>query len=276
MVMSKRPPLDEWLSLFQATIAVEGVTTGAGAGAGTSIIDAALIGAGANSFVSMLMVLYPGEQLNVDSQDITAFNTVTGEVTYAGAYKGVAAAIPAGVAYKIVTFRFVPAEVAALVALVTDLTLSQSRQLFTMDFWSNSLEEVVITAAQVTTVLTTVVVHDLPVGATVVIAKLMYKFRMVENTNVAENSLDHTAAMPLRVDDSGATGYVDGIDFVDEMYKIAASSREGGDVVIGDNNIYLRVDGNDTYSIQWYLRKAHLANIQFNEVQFGLKIWYSV
>jgi len=121
MVMSKRPPLDEWLSLFQATIAAEGVTTFAGAAAGTSIIDAGLIGAGPNSFVSMLMVLYPGQPLNVDSQDITAFNNVTGEVTYAGAYKGVAAAIPAGVAYKIVTFRFVPAEVAALTALVIAL-----------------------------------------------------------------------------------------------------------------------------------------------------------
>ena len=117
----KRPPLREWLSLFQGTIAREGVTTGAGAGAGTSIIDAGLIGVGANSFVSMLMVVYPGDFTAVDSMDITAFNNATGEVTLNRAYKGVAAAIPAGIRYKIVAFRFVPAEVAALTALVTAL-----------------------------------------------------------------------------------------------------------------------------------------------------------
>ncbi len=48
---------------------------------------------------------------------------MTGEVTLSTAYKGVAAAIPAGVPYKILTFRFVPAEVAALTALVQALML---------------------------------------------------------------------------------------------------------------------------------------------------------
>ncbi len=103
---------------YWTSIAAEGATTAPGAGAGTSFIDASLAGAGANSFVSMLAILYPGDPRNVDSKDITAFDTLTGEVTLAGAYKGIAAAIPAGVPYRIVTFRFVPAEVAALTVLV--------------------------------------------------------------------------------------------------------------------------------------------------------------
>lgn len=114
----KRPPLKEELSLFQATVAREGTTTGAGAAAGNSIIDAGLIGVGAGSFISMLAVVYPGDFNNVDSMDITAFNNATGELTLAKAYKGIAVAIPAGVRYKIVTFRFVPAEVAAIAALI--------------------------------------------------------------------------------------------------------------------------------------------------------------
>lgn len=126
----ERPPLDEWLSLFQATIAAEGTTTGAGAVTGDSFIDAALAGVGANSFVSMLAILYPGDLQNVDSKDITAFNNATGEVTLAGAYKGVAAAIPAGVPYKIVTFRFVPAEVAALLADIGDSSASTLGSLY--------------------------------------------------------------------------------------------------------------------------------------------------
>lgn len=114
--MAERPPLDELVSLFQASVAAEGITTGPGAAAGTSIVDAALALSGANSFFSMLMVLYPGQPRLVDSMDITGFTNGTGEVIFDRAYKGVAAAIPAGVPYKIITFRFVPAEVAALAA----------------------------------------------------------------------------------------------------------------------------------------------------------------
>ncbi|GAI93714.1 unnamed protein product, partial [marine sediment metagenome] len=122
----KRPPIDEWLSLWRASIAAEGITTDDSLAAGTTFIDAALIGAGDNSFVSMLAVLYPGQPLLVDSKDITAFNTATGEVTMASAYKGLVAPIPAGVPYNIVTFRFVPAEVAAIAAALGNPTANMS------------------------------------------------------------------------------------------------------------------------------------------------------
>jgi len=118
MTYGKRPPLDEQKSLFESQVAREGTTTLAGAATGDSFIDAGLAGAGANSFVSMLAVIYPGQPRLVDSMDIIDFDDVTGEVTLAKAYKGVAAAIPAGVPYKIVTFRFVPAEVAAIDAKI--------------------------------------------------------------------------------------------------------------------------------------------------------------
>lgn len=116
----RRPPRNEEKALFEASIAREGVTTGAGNVGGTSFLDAGLIGAGANSFVSMLAVIYPGQPTLVDSKDITAFNNATGEVTVAGAFKG--GQVPAGVSYKIVTFRFVPAEVAALAADIEGAT----------------------------------------------------------------------------------------------------------------------------------------------------------
>jgi len=119
---TKRPPLDELLSLFGATIAAQGITTGAGAAAGNSFKDAGLAGVGANSFISMLAILYPGQPRLVDSKDITGFNNTNGEVTLDSPYKGVAAAIPAGVPYKIVTFRFVPAEVAAIEAKLDHAT----------------------------------------------------------------------------------------------------------------------------------------------------------
>ncbi|MBU0778337.1 hypothetical protein KKF82_08780, partial [Patescibacteria group bacterium] len=150
-------------------------------------------------------------------------------------------------------------------------------QLHVMDFWSDPVEEKAVTNAQVTAAVgAPVVVADLPAGATIVRAIVMMKFRMVENTNAAENSLDCTAVQPIQVDDSGSTGWVTCIDFVDEQFKIAATTREGGDVLIGDNNVAARVDGNDTYDFQWLNAKAHLANIQFNDIQMGIRIWYSV
>jgi len=87
MVGDRRPPLHEWLSLFQSTVATEGITTGPGAVTGDSIVDARLAGSGANSFFSMLMVLYPGQPRLVDSMDITGFTDITGEVILGSAYK---------------------------------------------------------------------------------------------------------------------------------------------------------------------------------------------
>ncbi len=127
MTYGKRPPLDEQKSLWEATIAVEGVTTGAGEGTGLSLIDAGLAGAGANSFVSMLVVIHPGES-SVDSRDATAFNDGTGEVTVASAFKD--GQVAAGVAYKIITFRFVPAEVAAIQADIGDASASALGSLY--------------------------------------------------------------------------------------------------------------------------------------------------
>ena len=128
MRSGRRPPLDEQKALFEATVAVEGITTAAGDAGGTSFVDAGLIGAGADSFVSMMAVIHPGDPNLVDSRDITTFNNATGEVTIASAFKG--GQVAAGTRYKIVTFRFVPAEIAALQADVGDASASALGSLY--------------------------------------------------------------------------------------------------------------------------------------------------
>lgn len=96
---AQRPPVDELLALFDSLIVKQGTTTAAGAGAGNSIIDASLIGAGANSFLNMVVVLYPSDALRADAANVTGFNNGTGELTLSKAYKGVAAPVPLGVPY---------------------------------------------------------------------------------------------------------------------------------------------------------------------------------
>ena len=104
----RRPPTDEVVSIFDAIVARKGQTTAPGVAGGTSIIDSGLIGAGANSFVNMGVVLYPGDPLRVDARTASLFNNVTGELTLDAAYKGVAAPIAAGVPYVLIPLEIVP------------------------------------------------------------------------------------------------------------------------------------------------------------------------
>lgn len=150
-----------------------------------------------------------------------------------------------------------------------------------LDFWSNPQEEVQLGDAAATIVLTpTVTVADLPAGAVVVRAIAMFKFRMIENTNAGANKLNGSTvaatSQVIQVNDSGGTGYIDAINFIDDQFGLAATTRESGDVCIGSIDVATRVDGNDTYTFRWLLSKADLDNLNFNDCQVGLRIWYSV
>jgi hypothetical protein len=151
------------------------------------------------------------------------------------------------------------------------------RSLFVMDFWSSPQEEVQLTdvAAPGTDVaLPDVTIADLPAGATIVRAIAMFKFRMVENTNAGANALQGNQYIQVRDDTPGT--WRDSILMIDDMFTLAASTREGGDVIIGAVDIAVEVDGNDTYNFQWAESLIDLANLQFNDCQVGLRIWYSV
>jgi hypothetical protein len=112
-----RPPPDEIKSMFNAEIGIQGVTTSAGNTFGTSIIDTSLIGIGSNSFVDMMVILYPGQPRKVAAAIISGFDNTGGELTFSPAYKGIAAAIPAGVPYTCVPGAGVALNIAALAAI---------------------------------------------------------------------------------------------------------------------------------------------------------------
>lgn len=83
-----------------ALIAHTGVTTAPGAVGGTSIIDALLIGYGANTYKGMVIEIYYDDTTKLDAQVSSAFNNVTGEITVLSAYKG--GQVPAGVKYNVI------------------------------------------------------------------------------------------------------------------------------------------------------------------------------
>jgi hypothetical protein len=102
----------------------------------------------------------------------------------------------------------------------------------------------------------------------------MFKFRMVENTNAGANKLN--GAQEIQVRDDTPSAWIDAINLVDDQFSLAATTREGGDVLIGAIDVAATVDGNDTYNFQWDEAVADLDGINFNDVQVGIRIWFSI
>ena len=167
-----------------------------------------------------------------------------------------------------------------LSAGATSLRASQLRELYVMDFWSNPQEEVSIPAVAGTLTLPSVTVGDLPAGATVVRAIAMLKFRAVENTNAAANKLNGATvaatSQVLQVRSDAPGTWRDAINFVDDQFGIAATTREGGDALVGSIDIAVEVTANDIYEFRWLLALADVASLNLNDCACGLRVWYSV
>ena len=163
---------------------------------------------------------------------------------------------------------------------VTTIVTTTGEQLSSADFWCDPVEEVQVNAAGVTVSLPAVTIDGLPSSATILRAIAMFKFRMVENTNAAANKLNGgsvagtSQVIQVRDDTPGVWG--DAINFVDEQFGLEGEIREGGDVCIGSIDISSIVVGNDIYEFQWLLGQADLDFINFNDVQVGIRVWYSV
>lgn len=163
---------------------------------------------------------------------------------------------------------------------VTTIVTTTGEQLSSADFWSDPVEEIQINTAGVTVSLPAVTIDSLPSGATILRAIAMFKFRMVENTNAVANKLNGgtvagtSQVIQVRDDTPGAWG--DAINFADDQFGLDGEIREGGDVCIGSIDISSIVIGNDIYEFQWLLGRADLDFINFNDVQVGIRVWYSV
>lgn len=158
-------------------------------------------------------------------------------------------------------------------AIKTQTDKIAGKMLFSMDFWSIPQKSVILPAGAATQTLPDVVVAALPNGMTVVKATAMFKFRMLDNAGAA-NKLN--GDQHIGIQKGGAGGFADAISLVDDQFGIAAATREGGDVVVGDHNVVAKVDANATYNFQWTSANADVANLTFFDLQMGLRIWYSV
>ncbi len=144
-----------------------------------------------------------------------------------------------------------------------------------LDFWSATQEEVQLADAEApgsNVALPDVVVADIPSGATIVRVIALLKYRAVENTAATANKLNGAQFIQVRSDAPGS--FANAITLANDLFSLAATTREGGDVILGDLDIASTVTGNDTYNFQWTAALVDAANLQFNDVQIGLRVYY--
>jgi hypothetical protein len=98
------------------------------------------------------------------------------------------------------------------------------------------------------------------------------KFRMIENSNAAVNKLSGAQEIQIQ---AAAEGWLDCIHFVDDQFSLAATTKEGGDCIIGYTDVVATVDVfNDTYEFQWDEPLTDQDSIKLHDVQTFLMVSY--
>jgi hypothetical protein len=142
-----------------------------------------------------------------------------------------------------------------------------------MDFWSEIDNLVTVTATAANQALPDIVVEDLPSNSTVKRVVMMLKYREVEDTSGAANSLVLAGTEHIQIDKSGGT-YIDAIKLIAGMALTPSLARGGGDAWIGDIDIDSEVDGNDTYETRWEGADCTGNNLLFRDLQVGLRVYF--
>ncbi len=145
-----------------------------------------------------------------------------------------------------------------------------------MEFWSDVDDVIDLPAVAADTNLPNVVVSGLPSGVTLLRVVAILKVRAIENTSAGgANAIQGAQAIRIKKS-TGAWGVDDivAIDLADNMWTVAASTRESGDVLLGDNDLKAEVDGNGTYNLRFEDALVDLASLRLNDCLVGLRFHF--
>jgi len=153
------------------------------------------------------------------------------------------------------------------------LTKGQSKGRQTVDFWSDLDDVIDLPAIAADTALPSVVVSGLPSGLTIDKVVVILKTRAIENTNAGgPNAINGAQNIQVR---KAAGAWANAINLPDNIWTVAASTREAGDVLIGDNDVKATVNGDGTYNLQFDNALVDLASLRLNDVMVGLRFSFS-
>jgi hypothetical protein len=168
-----------------------------------------------------------------------------------------------------------------LSALHTDIAALETkldRAMHCMTFFSVIDDVIDLPAAAADTNLPDVVISGIPAGFTLDKVLVFLIVRAIQNTNAGgANAIE--GAQNIRIKKStGAWGVDDivAIPLTDNMWTVAASTREFGDVIGGNDasDVKSEVDGNATYNLRFEDANVDLDVLRLNDVQVMIKVWY--
>jgi len=151
--------------------------------------------------------------------------------------------------------------------------LFKHTDLESIDLWAEILPQVQLGMAPSNQFLGQIMISGLPEGVAIVRAVVMVKYRLVENTNAAENYLDGDQNIEAMLTPEGELTLA--LTLLDQIIRVPASTREAGDVLMGTEDISSQITGNgDVLAIQWTQSLAAQDSLNFQDVQAGLRIWF--
>jgi len=144
-----------------------------------------------------------------------------------------------------------------------------------IDFWTTYSTQVQLTTVAENKLLPSITIAGLPPDATIIRAIMILKYRTIENTSTAANGVsgDQNIRAKKAVDGS----WVKGIALGGGECSVPATTRETGDVMMGTDDVSGQVPANDAVmSFRWTNGLAAQNNLNFNDVQVGLRIWFTI
>jgi hypothetical protein len=145
---------------------------------------------------------------------------------------------------------------------------------YQQDFWSDVLPLITILDAPGDIVLPYVNII-IPDGAIILNVIAMLKFRIIENTNVAINSVDNSQVIQIQDSAVASPVWLDAIYMIGGILSTAAAVREGGDVIIGNQDLSPVVVGSSSFNFQWSQAKVVVPNLLLYDVQSGIRVMFT-
>jgi len=144
-----------------------------------------------------------------------------------------------------------------------------------IDLWSDFAMPLTIGTAPVTQTLPSITIAGIPVGAALVRAVMLVKFRAISEDSTANNSLSGDQVIQAEKAVGGA--WVTGIDVVDGQLFCSLSSRDTGDVLVGQTDIKAQVPANGAViDFQWLDSLALGDTLYIEDLQVGLRLWFNL
>lgn len=166
-------------------------------------------------------------------------------------------------------------DLSQLVAGLSDLGVRVAALTVSLDFWSTAVNVIDLSAAPADLFLPDIVVPELPAGVLVARAVAMLKVRVIENTNAGgPNAINGTQYIRVKKSTGmWGTGDIAAIELPDNLWTVTVSTREMGDLLIGNLDLKSVTDGPGVYNFRFEDARVDSDYLRLNDVMVGLRFY---